>query len=255
MTYKELGKQSPILRTINETGVVSIVFDLNALRAWIDENTFIEEGDSHSYHNTFNLSNDVVNNVLRCIAYICDDSEKFNKIPFFVQEVIKTVCEFIATFKLDDCYDTWQHQMVDALQCFNVIENESNAKMLITIISDPENREARIAVKEYLHKVICCWKPYTIPMVYNFYSDKTKYALAAAVALHKEIEHGVYSPWSQYIECGNINQSTLPSLCNAGCVSLSNPTEMGKYAAMLAFYFITNKERLQNLYDIFFEAE
>ena len=254
MTYNELGKQSPILRKINE-GYINIVSDLNALRAWIDENTFIEEGDSHEYRNMFNLSNGVVNKVLRCIAYICDDNEKFNKIPFFVQEVIKTVCEFITTFKLDDCYDTWQHQMVDALQCFNVIENDSNAKMLITIISDPENREARIAVQEYLHEVIHCWKPYTVPKFYNFYSDKTKYALAAAVALHKEIEHGVCSPYDQYIECANINESTLPSLCNAGCTSLSNPTEMGKYATMLAFYFITNKERLQNLYDLFFEAE
>ena len=253
MTYKELGKQSPILRNIN-AGYVNIVSDLNALRAWIDENTFIEEGDSHEYRNMFNLSNGVVNKVLRCIAYICDGKEKIGE-TLFAQEVIKTVCEFIATFKLDDCYDTWQHQMVDALQCFNVIENESNAKMLITIISDPENKEARIAVQEYLHTVICWWKPYTVPMVYNKYNVKTKYALAAAVALHKEIEHGVYSPWAQYIECDNINKSILPSLCNAGCVSLSNPTEMSKYAAMLAFYFITKKERLQNLYNLFFEAE
>lgn len=253
MTYKELGKLSPILRKIN-TGYVNIVSDLNALRAWIDENTFIEEGDSHEYHNMFNLSNGVVNKVLRCIAYICDGKEKSSE-TLFAQEVIKTVCEFIATFKLDDYYDTWQHQMIDALQCFNVIENESNAKMLITIISDPENKEARTAVQEYLHKVIRCWKPYTVPMVYNKYNVKTKYALAAAVALHKEIEHGVYSPWAQYIECDNINKSILPSLCNAGCVSLSNPTEMSKYAAMLAFYFITNKERLQNLYDLFFKAE
>ena len=253
MTYKELGKQSPILRKIN-TGYVNIVSDLNALRAWIDENTFIEEGDSREYRNMFNLSNGVVNKVLRCIAYICDGKEKIGE-TLFAQEVIKTVCEFIATFKLDDCYDTWQHQMVDALQCFNVIENESNAKMLITIISDPENREARIAVQEYLHTVICWWKPYTVPTVYNYYSDKTKYALTAAVALHKEIEHGIYSPWAQYIECDNINKSILPGLCNAGCISLSNPTEMSKYAAMLAFYFITKKERLQNLYNLFFEAE
>lgn len=254
MTYKELGKQSPILRKINETGYVNIVSELNALRAWIDENTFIEEGDSHGYRNMFNLSNDVVNNVLRCIAYICDGKEKIGE-TWFAQEVIKNVCEFIATFKLDDCYDTWQHQMVDALQCFNVIENESSAKLLITIISDPENKEARTAVQEYLHKVIRCWKPYTVPTFYDSYSDKTKYALAAAVALHKEIEHGVCSPWAQYIECGNINKSILPSLCNTGCIQLSNPTEMSKYAAMLAFYFITNKERLQNLYNLFFEAE
>lgn len=254
MTYKELGKQSPILRKINETWYVNIVSELNALRAWIDENTFIEEGDSHGYRNMFNLSNDVVNNVLRCIAYICDGKEKIGE-TWFVQEVIKNVCEFIATFKLDDCYDTWQHQMVDALQCFNVIENESSAKLLITIISDPENKEARTAVQEYLHKVIRCWKPYTVPTFYDSYSDKTKYALAAAVALHKEIEHGVCSPWAQYIECGNISKSILPSLCNTGCISLSNPTEMSKYAAMLAFYFITNKERLQNLYNLFFEAE
>lgn len=253
MTYKELGKQSPILRKIN-TGYVNIVSDLNALRAWIDENTFIEEGDSHEYRNMFNFSNGVVNKVLRCIAYICDGKEK-NGETLFAQEVIKTVCEFIETFKLDDYYDTWQHQMVDALQCFNVIENESNAKMLITIISDPDNKEARIAVQEYLHTVICWWKPYTVPTVYNYYSDKTKYALTAAVALHKEIEHGVYSPWAQYIEYDNINKSILPGLCNAGCVSLSDPTEMSKYAAMLAFYFITKKERLQNLYNLFFEAE
>ena len=103
--------------------------------------------------------------------------------------------------------------------------------------------------------MIRCWIPYTVPMVYNKYNVKTKYALAAAVALHKEIEHGIYSPWAQYIECDNINKSILPSLCNAGCASLSNPTEMSKYAAMLAFYFITNKERLQNLYDLFFRAE
>ena len=234
MTLKELYETSPVLNQIDVANL-----DINKDRITIDSFMRDHLNEMGILEYSYNITDPLVDHALNAIAYCC-----VNPNPDY--NVVWTLKWFLNDSKLSNRYNENLDDISDSIERFKYFSRSSIGNKFIQRVVNPTG------VDEDLQKIAQFYfNTESISDYLYLITDNVEF-VSQMLILQNDIKRGIISPYCQYIsDDGDINRASDPHVAHDGCLSLNDENEnYRKYAAIQAYYFLTEKLFIELMYRV-----
>lgn len=234
MTLKELYEISPVLNQIDVANL-----DIDKDRIAIDSFMRDHLNEMGILEYSYNITDPLVAHVLNAIAYCC-----VNPDPDY--NVVWTLKWFLNDSKLSNRYNEHLDDITDSIEHFKYFSRSSIGNRFIQRVVNPAG------VDMDLQKIAQVYfNSESIPGYLYINTNNVEFVTLMLI-LQNDIKRGIINPYCQYIDDdGSLNRASDLHVAHDGCLLLCDENEnYRKYAAIQAYYFLTEKPFIELMYRV-----